>query len=140
MRIPADARKTRINHETYTRHRQGGFCNIGAQYNATCSPRMKYTALLRHRQSRIQGQNLEIALKRLTLPVVSIDDFDELPIPFRAVATDIVTGEAVVIDSGDLAVAMRASMSAPGIFKPVRLDGRILVDGGIVNNLPIQIV
>ena len=88
----------------------------------------------------IQGQNLEIALKRLTLPVISIDDFDELPIPFRAVATDIVTGEAVAIDSGDLAAAMRASMSAPGIFKPVRRDGRILVDGGIANNLPVQIV
>lgn len=88
----------------------------------------------------IQGQNLEIALKRLTLPVISIDDFDELPIPFRAVATDIVSGEAVVIDSGDLAAAMRASMSAPGIFKPVRRDGRILVDGGVANNLPIDVV
>lgn len=88
----------------------------------------------------IQGQNLEIALKRLTLPVISIDDFDDLPIPFRALATDIVTGEAVVMESGDLAAAMRASMSAPGIFKPVRRDGRILVDGGVANNLPIQIV
>lgn len=88
----------------------------------------------------IQGQNLEIALKRLALPVISIDDFDELPIPFRAVATDIVSGKAVAIDSGDLAAAMRASMSAPGIFKPVRRDGRILVDGGVANNLPIQIV
>ncbi len=88
----------------------------------------------------IQGQNLEIALKRLALSAISTDDFDELPIPFRAVATDIVTGEAVVIDSGDLAAAMRASMSAPGIFKPVRRDGRILVDGGIANNLPVQVV
>lgn len=88
----------------------------------------------------IQGQNLEMALKRLALPVISIDDFDKLPIPFRAIATDIVNGEAVVIDSGDLAAAMRASMSAPGIFKPVRRDGRILVDGGVANNLPIQIV
>lgn len=88
----------------------------------------------------IQGQNLEFALKRMALPAISVDDFDELPIPFRAVATDIVTGEAVVIGSGDLAAAMRASMSAPGIFKPVRRDGRILVDGGVANNLPIQIV
>jgi NTE family protein len=88
----------------------------------------------------IQGQNLEIALKRLTLPVVSIDDFDELPIPFRAVATDIVSGKAVVINSGDLAGAMRASMSAPGIFKPIRRDGQILVDGGVANNLPIDVV
>ena len=88
----------------------------------------------------IQGQNLEIALKRLALPVISINDFDKLPIPFRAVATDIVSGEAVAIDSGDLAAAMRASMSAPGIFKPVRRDGRTLVDGGVANNLPIQVV
>ncbi len=88
----------------------------------------------------IQGQNLEIALKRLALPAISTDNFDELPIPFRAVATDIVTGEAVVLASGDLAAAMRASMSAPGIFKPVRRDGRILVDGGVANNLPVQIV
>lgn len=88
----------------------------------------------------IQGQNLEIALRRLTLPIISIDDFDNLPIPFRAIATDIVSGEAVAIDSGDLAAAMRASMSAPGIFKPVRRDGRILVDGGVANNLPIQVV
>ena len=88
----------------------------------------------------IQGQNLEIALKRLTLPVVSIDDFDKLPIPFRAVATDIVSGKAVVINSGDLAGAMRASMSAPGIFKPIRRDGLILVDGGVANNLPIDVV
>ena len=88
----------------------------------------------------VQGQNLEIALKRLSLPAITTDNFDELPIPFRAVATDIVTGEAVVLDSGDLAAAMRASMSAPGIFKPVRQDGRILVDGGVANNLPVQVV
>jgi NTE family protein len=88
----------------------------------------------------VQGQNLEIAFKRLVLPVISVDDFDELPIPFRAVATDIVTGEAVILDSGDLATAMRASMSAPGVFKPVRHDGRILVDGGVANNLPVQVV
>ena len=88
----------------------------------------------------VQGQNLEIALKRFALPVISVDDFDALPIPFRAIATDIVTGEAVILDSGDLATAMRASMSAPGIFKPVRQDGRILVDGGVANNLPVQVV
>lgn len=88
----------------------------------------------------IQGQNLEIALKRLALPVISVDDFDELPIPFRAIATDIVTGGAVILDSGDLGTAMRASMSAPGVFKPVRQHGRLLVDGGVANNLPVQVV
>ena len=88
----------------------------------------------------VQGQNLEIALKRLTLPAASTEDFDKLPIPFRAVATDIVTGEAVILGSGDLATAMRASMSAPGIFRPVRYDGRTLVDGGVANNLPVHVV
>lgn len=88
----------------------------------------------------VQGQNFELALKRLTLPAISIDDFDELPIPFRAVATDIVSGEAVVLGSGDLATAMRASMSAPGVFRPVRINERILVDGGVANNLPVQVV
>jgi NTE family protein len=88
----------------------------------------------------VQGQNLELALRRFALSAISVDDFDALPIPFRAVATDIVTGEAVILDSGDLATAMRASMSAPGIFAPVRQDGRILVDGGVANNLPVQVV
>jgi NTE family protein len=88
----------------------------------------------------IQGQNLEIALKRLTLPVVFVDDFYDLPIPFRAMATDITSGEAVILDSGDLATAMRASMSAPGLFKPVWYEGRRLVDGGIANNLPVQLI
>ncbi|MET0069513.1 MAG: patatin-like phospholipase family protein [Candidatus Thiodiazotropha sp.] len=88
----------------------------------------------------VQGQNLEIELKRRTLPVITVDDFDDLPIPFRAIATDIVSGEEIVLDSGDLATAMRASMSAPGIFKPVRIGDRLLVDGGIVNNVPIEVV
>ena len=88
----------------------------------------------------VQGQNLEIELKRLTMPVVSISDFDRLPVPFRAVATDIVTGEPIVLQSGDLASTLRASMSAPGIFKPQRRKGQRLVDGGIVNNLPIDVV
>lgn len=88
----------------------------------------------------VQGQNLELALKNLSLSAITVDDFDELPIPFRAVATDIVSGKAAVLDSGDLATAMRASMSAPGLFKPVRLGGQILVDGGVANNLPVQVV
>ena len=88
----------------------------------------------------IQGQTLGLALKRFTLPTTTIDDFDELPIPFRAVATDIVSGEAVILGSGDLATAIQASMAAPGVFNPIRIDGRVLVDGGVANNLPVQIV
>lgn len=87
----------------------------------------------------IQGQKLAQILRRQTLPVVAIADFDHLPIPFRAVATDLVTGEEVVLDSGDLAAAMRASLSAPGVFAPVEIDGRMLVDGGLVANLPVSV-
>jgi NTE family protein len=72
-------------------------------------------------------------------PVSTIEDFDRLPIPFRAVAADINDGEPVIIQGGDLALAMRASMSLPGIFPPVPLDGHILVDGGIARNLPIDV-
>src|SRR6185312_8817828 len=66
-------------------------------------------------------------------------NFDDLPTPFRALATDLETGDAVTIDSGDLTSAMRASMSAPGVFAPVERNGRLLVDGGISENLPIDI-
>lgn len=86
----------------------------------------------------IQGQRLELLLRRLLLPTWQVQDFDDLPIPFRAIATDIVTGDKVVFKQGDLAMAIRASMSVPGAFAPVRLDGRLLVDGGLVDNVPID--
>ena len=69
-----------------------------------------------------------------------IDDFSELPIPFTAVAADLETGERVLLDRGSLPKAIRASMSIPGVLSPVELDGRLLVDGGIVANLPIDVV
>jgi NTE family protein len=87
----------------------------------------------------IQGQRLNQLLRRLTLPVARITNFDELPTPFRALATDLETGDGVTMDSGDLTSAMRASMSAPGVFAPVERDGRLLVDGGISENLPVDI-
>src|SRR6266478_5738856 len=87
----------------------------------------------------IQGQRLNQTLRRLTLPVAHITNFDDLASPFRAVATDLETGEAVVIGSGDLTSAMRASLSAPGVFAPVEREGRLLVDGGIAENLPIDV-
>ena len=67
-------------------------------------------------------------------------DFDSLPIPFRCVATDLFSQDVVVIDSGCLSIAMRASMAIPGVFKPVRLNGMVLVDGGMQNNLPVDVV
>ena len=87
----------------------------------------------------IQGQRLNQMLRRLTLPVARITNFDELPTPFRALATDLETGDGVTMASGDLTSAMRASMSAPGVFAPVERDGRLLVDGGISENLPVDI-
>jgi NTE family protein len=87
----------------------------------------------------IQGQRLTQTLRRLTLPVARISNFDDLPTPFRAVATDLESGESVVMGSGDLTTAMRASLSAPGVFAPVERDGRLLVDGGIADNVPVDI-
>ena len=87
----------------------------------------------------IQGQRLTQTLRLQTLPVAAIEDFDELPTPFRAVAADLETGARVVLGDGDLTSAMRASMSAPGVFAPVEVGGRLLVDGGIVENLPVDV-
>lgn len=87
----------------------------------------------------VQGQKLEQVLRTASLPIAAVQEFDRLPIPFRAVATDLETGEAVILDSGDLVTAMRASMSAPGVFSPAERGGRLLVDGGLVENLPVEI-
>jgi len=87
----------------------------------------------------IQGQKLQETLRQLTLPFSNSTDFDLLPTPFRAVATDLLTGSAVLMDQGDLAIAMRASISAPGVFAPVETQGRVLVDGGLAENLPIDV-
>ena len=88
----------------------------------------------------VQGQKLDLILRNLTLPVSHIRDFDDLPIPFRAIASDIETGERYVMQRGDLALAIRASMSVPAALAPVRVDGHLLVDGGLVGNLPVDIV
>ncbi len=88
----------------------------------------------------VQGQKIDLVLSKLTLPVALVDDFDKLAIPFRAVAADIVTGEQVVLGSGSLATAIRASMSIAAVMAPVLIDGRMLVDGGIAANLPISVV
>lgn len=87
----------------------------------------------------IDGQRLMFELRRLLAPVAGISDFDRLPIPFRAVATDIRTGETVVLKKGSLATAVRASMSIPGLFAPVTVDNRLLVDGLVSNNLPVDV-
>lgn len=100
---------------------------------------------VRNRQVRlpmglIQGQKLLLKLKELTRPVAGVKKFDNLPIPFRAVATDIGTGREVVLGKGDLAVAMRASAAIPSVFAPVRMGRLLLVDGGVTDNLPVRVV
>lgn len=88
----------------------------------------------------VQGQQLDLILRELTIDVSGITDFDDLPVPFRAVATDIVKGEAHVMGQGDLSQALRASMSVPAIFAPTKVGGRLLVDGGIMANLPVDVM
>ncbi|MEE9912312.1 MAG: patatin-like phospholipase family protein [Deltaproteobacteria bacterium] len=87
----------------------------------------------------LQGQNLNLMLKTMLFHTEGIDDFNKLNIPFRAMATDIETGDAVILDKGDLVKAIRASMSIPALFAPVEINGKLLVDGGIANNLPVDI-
>ncbi len=85
-----------------------------------------------------RGQKLTTLMSRLTQHVQDIKDFDKLPIPFRCIGTDIVTGEAYVIKKGSLSEAMRASMAIPSMFTPIELDGHLLVDGGVIRNLPVS--
>jgi NTE family protein len=88
----------------------------------------------------IEGQHLDQVFHQILEPVGDIQDFDDLAIPYRAIATDLVTGDAVVLASGSLADAVRASMSVPGVFSPLTIDGRMLVDGGLANNLPVDVL
>lgn len=87
----------------------------------------------------IQGQKLQLLLRRLLLSTLNAQNFDALPIPFRSVATDIAAGERVVFADGDLPLAIRASMSVPAAFAPIRVRGRLMVDGGITDNIPIDV-
>lgn len=87
----------------------------------------------------VSGQKVIFMFESVTSQRVNTSDFDQLPIPFRAIATDIVSGKMVVIADGELSMAMRASMAVPAIFDPVRRDGYLLVDGGLVRNLPVDV-
>lgn len=90
-------------------------------------------------QGIIAGNDPGRILNVLTLATQPNTDFNKLPIPFRAVATNIGTGKEVVLDHGSLAEAMRASMSVPGVYAPVQVDNQLLVDGGLVDNLPVDV-
>jgi NTE family protein len=86
----------------------------------------------------MQGQQLLLMLRQLFESTWQVKHFDELPVQFRCIAADIVTGDKVVFADGDVATAVRASMSVPGAFAPIRVNGRLLVDGGMVDNVPID--
>ncbi len=87
----------------------------------------------------IQGQNLFLELSRLLATTRSVGRFEELPIPFRLVATDLGTGKAVIMKDGDLATAVFASMAIPGLIPPVEREGHYLIDGGLVDNVPVDL-
>ncbi|MES2781057.1 MAG: patatin-like phospholipase family protein [Bacteroidota bacterium] len=86
----------------------------------------------------VKGSKVHNMLTRLCLPVSGVADFKKLPIPFSCVATDIQTGEKVVLSKGNLPDAIRASMAIPSLFTSIEIDNRILVDGGLTQNYPIQ--
>ncbi len=86
------------------------------------------------------GQKILFLFESLTSQRVQVSNFNDLPIPYRAIATDIVNGDMVVLKDGSLAEAMRASMSVPGVFDPAYVHGHLLVDGGLVRNLPVDVV
>ena len=88
----------------------------------------------------LKGQNILNLFSKLTVGYHHVDDFSTLPIPYRCVAVDLVDGKEVVLSSGSLPMAMRATMSIPGVFAPVEWNGMMLVDGGALNNLPVDVV
>jgi NTE family protein len=94
---------------------------------------------LRLPKGAISGQKVQLFFNDLVQGVETVTHFDALPIPFRAVATDLENGEMVVFDRGPLPVAMRASMAVPGVFAPMEWDGHLYVDGGLVRNLPVDV-
>ena len=85
-----------------------------------------------------RGQNVYNLLYQLMLPVNEIKDFEKLPIPFFCIATDIETGESLILDKGRLAEAVTASGALPTLFQPVIIGDRILIDGGVTNNFPVE--
>ena len=85
-----------------------------------------------------RGQNVYNLLYQLMLPVSEVEDFKNLPIPFFCIATDIETGESLVMDKGNLAEVVTASGALPSLFQPVVINGRILIDGGVTNNFPVE--
>jgi NTE family protein len=85
------------------------------------------------------GQDVVMILDRVSLPYSDVSNFNDLPIPFACVATDLVTSQEFVFTQGSLSLALRSTMSLPGIFSPVRWNGHIFADGGLMDNLPVDV-
>jgi len=88
----------------------------------------------------IAGHQIGLLIGRVTLPYYGISSFDDMPVPFRCVATDLVSGQSHVFKDGPLAIALRSTMSIPGVFSPVREGKAVYVDGGLLDNLPTDVV
>jgi NTE family protein len=88
----------------------------------------------------IEGQQMWNVLSDIFFNVRNINDFNNFPIPFACVATDVVTGDTVILNSGDIVAALRASMAIPSVFTTIEIDNRQLVDGGVVMNFPVVVV
>lgn len=86
----------------------------------------------------VAGQGIAEEMNYLTWHTTEFDDFDDFPIPFRCIASDLISGEPYVFKSGSLSMAMRASMAIPSVFSPVILDSMLLVDGGVLDNMPVS--
>lgn len=84
-----------------------------------------------------KGQNIYNLMSRLTMHLGNIQDFSKMPIPFFCIASNIETGEQVILESGSLAKAVSASGAIPSVFSPVKIDGKLLTDGGVTNNYPV---
>jgi len=107
---------------------------IGGQWTLRFGKKLSFPAGIN------SGQQLALMLSRETIAYSGVQSFDELPIPFRCVATDLRTGDAFLLQEGSLPKALRATLSLPVIFTPVDWEGRVLIDGGLVNNLPTDVV
>ena len=107
---------------------------IGGQWTLRFGKKLSFPAGIN------SGQQLALMLSRETIAYSGVQSFDDLPIPFRCVATDLRTGDAFVLQEGSLPKALRATLSLPVIFTPVDWEGRVLIDGGLVNNLPTDVV
>lgn len=125
-----------ISGRSGTKRESGGFDRAPSNNSAIFNFEMDKDKTLKGKLGLLNAKDLYSFLSELTSRA-AVTDFDQLPIPFAALATDLETGEEVRLRNGNLASALRASMSIPGVFEPWELDGRLLVDGGLKANLPV---